>query len=209
MTVAAGTSVHVRGGLTRVKVTLEGSTPLLQNRMSPEQLLNIRNKVKAPKSSSPIPPREEAETKVHRNADGKPIIPVHMLMSCLINAGQHVRLDGKRQISSAKSTVLPGLMGIDTKEIAITPNDFEVDVQQGRNPNGGEAVCIVRPRFDVWGLSLDIWVDLRQISMDKIRELFDIAGSRIGLGDFRPQRKGIYGQFRVVEWKQIKTADTE
>lgn len=33
-----------------------------------------------------------------------------------------------------------------------------------------------------------------------VRELFDIAGSKIGLGDFRPDRRGPFGRFTVTMW---------
>ena len=52
---------------------------------------------------------------------------------------------------------------------------WEVDIQLGRNPNGGEAVCIVRPRFDRWALDVLIGVDQREIAPATIRELFDLA----------------------------------
>jgi len=32
----------------------------------------------------------------------------------------------------------------------------------------------------------------------------DSAGKRVGLGDFRPARKGPFGKFRVDEWKVIE-----
>lgn len=58
----------------------------------------------------------------------------------------------------------------------------------------------MRPRFDRWSLSLHIVVDTAQIDESRIREVFDMAGSRVGLGDFRPARKGIFGKFHVVSW---------
>lgn len=199
-----GTKVDVDGGLVRVQVKLVGVTPLLMNAMSEAKLLVIREKTKKPKNASKAKPRDEANGLVHRLADGRPCIPVTALMSCLIGAGQFIRLDGKRQVSTAKSTVLPGLMRIFSTELPITPGTWEVDIQQGRNPNGGEAVCIIRPRFDIWAFDVDIEVDQREIAIATIRQLFDIAGARLGLLDFRPQRKGIFGQFRVEHWKEIK-----
>lgn len=196
-----GPEVKRDGGLVRIGVTLEGVTPLLMNAMSTEQLLNIRNKVKAPKNAARPSPRDEAESKVHRMPDGDPHIPVAMLMSCLIGAGQFVRLDGKKQISTAKSTVLPGLLTIEDRWLPLSPKTWEVDIAQGRNPNGGEAVCIIRPRFDSWAFALTLSVDQTQIGLNVIRELVDIAGNRVGLGDFRPKCKGTFGRFCVTRWE--------
>ena len=74
-------------------------------------------------------------------------------------------------------------------------------MRQGRNPNGGEAVCIIRPRFDAWALELSLLAALDSIPESTMRQLVDIAGSRIGLCDFRPQRRGIFGTFRVDSWR--------
>lgn len=35
----------------------------------------------------------------------------------------------------------------------------------------------------------------------QLREIFDIAGRRIGVGSFRPARKGPFGKFKVDLWQ--------
>ena len=35
-----------------------------------------------------------------------------------------------------------------------------------------------------------------------MREILDAAGKRIGLGDFRPARKGPFGKFTVTHWTE-------
>ena len=192
----------------RVEIQCQGVTPLLMNRLTMEGLENIRNKVKAPKGAGKPIPRDEAAPKVHQTEDGKPIIPTEALFACLVAAGQFARLDGKRQISTAKSTLLPAFLTMEDPYILLhgeKPGDkpkWEVDMRQGKNPNGGEAVAIVRPRFDKWGFKCSVIVDTHEIQMQTIRSLFDMAGRRCGLFDFRPLRKGIYGQFVITSWKE-------
>lgn len=201
-----GAEVQRHAGLVIVHARVEGMTPLLMNAMSRETLLNMRDKKKPAKNAAKPTPREEADGKLHRMADGRPHIPVGMLYSCLIGAGQFVRLDGKRQISTAKSSVLPGMLSIESAFLPLVnaaglEAAWEVDIAQGRNPNGGEAVCIVRPRFDVWGFRVILGVDQQQMPVSMARELMDIAGSRVGLGDFRPRCKGVFGRFHVTGWE--------
>jgi hypothetical protein len=197
-----------------VEVECRGLTPLLMNKMSENTLEGLRTKVKKPKTAaqgSTRTPREEAETKVYLSDDG-PYIPGEMLMACFIAAGQHVRLDGKRQISNAKSTVLPGFLTLLTAgPLLKTPDTdkaaaWEADVRLGRNPNGGEAVALCRPRFDEWGFTFRIEIEESEIGENTIRELVDKAGRRCGLGDFRPQRKGIFGQFTVERWDREESS---
>lgn len=193
-----------------VEVECRGTSPLLMNKMDESTLEGLRTKRKSPKAANvggTATPREDAERKVYLSEDG-PYIPGQNLMACFIAAGQYMRLDGKRQISNAKSTVLPGLMTLLTSAPLLKVPDtdkaatWEADVMQGRNPNGGEAVAICRPRFDEWSVTFSIDIDEHEIGENTIRELIDKAGRRVGLGDFRPQRKGIFGQFRVECWER-------
>lgn len=195
--------------LVTLEVTCIGVTPLLMNRMTPETLEQIRTKAKRSKNASrPASPRDEAAPKVYLTGDGKPYVPTENLLACLIAAGQFVRLDGKRQVSTAKSTALPAFLTLDDPFLPLfvvktgKPPTWEVDMRPGRNPNGGEAVCLVRPRFDQWGFRVSAQVDLNEIGMQSVRELFEIAGKRIGLGDFRPQRKGMFGRFAITKWSE-------
>jgi hypothetical protein len=200
-----------------VHVTCRGLTPLLMNRMSESTLESLRTKVKAAKTKqigNSRTPREEAESKVYTHG-GAPMIPGENLMSCLIAAGVYCRLDGKRQVSTGKSTVLPGLMQLQDFALPLLLPDskkaakWEADVRKGTNPNGGEAVAICRPRFDAWSFSTRITIDDATIGENTIRELWDIAGKRIGIGDFRPARKGVFGQFIVEGWERQEAVAAE
>jgi len=193
-------------------VKLRGITPLLQNRMSESVLEGLRTKTKPPKTASigtTRTPREDAEPKVHVDAKGNPGVPALVMMSTLIAAGRFCRLDGKKQISTADSTVLPGFLSLEGSFFKLLnsegkPATWEADVKQGRNPNGGEAVAICRPRFDEWNFSLRIAIADEEVGENIIRQLFDFAGRRVGIGDFRPARKGIFGQFVVDEWSAVE-----
>lgn len=185
-----------------IEVQVQGITPLLMNRMTEEQLLQIRSGVKKPKSKrTEESPREEAERKVYALPTGEPYFPTENLMAALIAAGQYVRLDGKRQASTTKSSLVPGFLALQEPYLLLRPGEWEPDLRAGRNPNGGEAVCLVRPRFDRWGFEVTTLLDNAIVGEVTCRELFEIALSRVGIGDFRPQRKGIFGRGAIVKWK--------
>lgn len=197
-------------GIVSVEVYCVGRSPLLVNRMTETQLEGLR-KVggkKAKTAPRPERTRDEAEPKLYVTKDGDPYLPTENIFSCLVHAGQMVRLDGKRQMSTSKSTMLPAFLTmLDPFVPLLDPESprrapaWEVDMRQGRNPNGGEAVCIVRPRFDRWAFKLNVEIDTTEIAEAVIRELFEKAGSRIGLGDFRPARKGPFGRWGIDSWK--------
>lgn len=188
------------------------------NSMTPEELEGLDDKSKKrPKAAKKLPAGERAAAKVY-TVDGVPVMPIENLMACLIEAGKYVRLDGKRQVSTGKSTMLPGLLTIEDPVLPlISPSgesiekwgiaNWRYDIRQGRNPNGGEAVAIVRPMFERWAFRAMIDIDTDAMSEDAYRQLIDIGGKRIGVCDYRPQRKGTFGQFRVDRWTPVqKTA---
>jgi hypothetical protein len=202
-------AVNKNGGLQRVECRLTGTSPVLFNAMARDILLGLITKEKAAKTAERPDVREIAASKLHLLPDGRPCTPPRMLYACLIAAGQFVRLDGKRQVSSATSTTLPGLLTLNAFEIPLLqPGSeesavWEVDVQQGRNPNGGEAVGIVRPCFYKWELNVEFAIDRKVFPVEAARGLVELAGRRCGIGDFRPNRKGVFGQFCITRWELI------
>lgn len=199
-------------GLLRVRARLVGISPMLMNSMGQDVLLAMRDKSnkKSKAATTVLTPAEEAAKKLYLDTDGNPHVPVENLFSTLKGAGRQIRLDGKKQISTAKSTILPSLMTIDSTALPIMlskeptkRSTWQTDIKKGVNPNGGEAVVIVRPRFDDWALSVDFTVFVNEVTESIIRKLFDVAGSSVGLCDFRPARGGTYGRFRVDEWKVL------
>ena len=73
-------------------------------------------------------------------------------------------------------------------------------MRRGVNPNGGEMVCIVRPRFDAWAFAARLMHNEAEVSESIVRKLVDLAGASVGLYDNRPARGGTNGQFEVVQW---------
>ena len=172
--------------------------------MSEDVLLNLWRKDRKATGARgrPETPRDEALTKVYAKdaAGAQAYIPATCFMSALIGAGVFMKLDGKRQISTAKASILGGMLQIEQYQLDLDTPGWEVDIQQGRNPNGAEAVCIIRPRFDKWAFDASCVVDLDLLPADRYRELFDIAGTRVGLLDFRPAKKGTFGRFKFTQW---------
>ena len=139
-------------------------------------------------------------------------------MGTLINAGVFIRLDQKRQLSTRDTSLLPGLLTLegDNYPLLLPGADDEAtwgfapwrySVDQGRNPNGGEAVCLVRPMFELWAVHFTALLDTDELPEDTFLRLFELAGRRVGFCDFRPQRKGTFGMWSVVRWERRAEAN--
>jgi hypothetical protein len=57
-----------------------------------------------------------------------------------------------------------------------------------------------RPRLDEWAVTFNAEVDDEMFNDKTIRLLVDDAGKKVGLGDYRPSRKGPFGRFVVQNW---------
>ena len=56
-----------------------------------------------------------------------------------------------------------------------------------------------RPRFNEWSCKVTIQYDPKKISEEDLLYSFDCAGRYVGIGDFRPNKKGNFGRFEVAK----------
>jgi len=146
-------------------------------------------------------PKEQAEDKLYVGEKGKSVIPARNLLSCLINAGIFHKIKNKN-ITTQRSSLIPACVAIENMELPITSKDgWTVDSQAVVNPKTGGRVPCHRPKFNDWKLSVEVVLDETMVSPKLFRDIVDDAGSKVGLGDFRPGRKGPFGRFKVTSWK--------
>ena len=93
-------------------------------------------------------------------------------------------------------------------EMPLVPQDWVPDSRPIVNAAGSRTI-VHRPRFDKWELSFTLEVDQEEFSEDTARALVDSAGRKIGIGVFRPQRKGPFGRFVVAHWREEEKAQQE
>jgi hypothetical protein len=55
-----------------------------------------------------------------------------------------------------------------------------------------------RGQFEHWGTILPVTINSRMLSIEQLVNLFDAAGFGIGVGEWRPQRDGQFGRFRIA-----------
>lgn len=191
--------------LTTVNVKLLGLTPLLMNRPDPEVLAG---KVDMKQMS----PEEQAAYAFYGDKDGNPIWPVQNIIACLYGAAKGVKMPGKGRMGLANFVPLIRFL---QEEIPITkgkgklpaePKILSVRVVIG----GGSSVIRHRPMLEDWALSFPIAIAWEYFgtnekkALDIVHELFEVAGIRVGFGDWRPAKKGLYGTFAVAEFKKAK-----
>jgi hypothetical protein len=77
--------------------------------------------------------------------------------------------------------------------------DFEIDIRRAVVQRA--AVPRVRARVPRWSGDVSFEYDPDFIRPDMIEELLNLAGKLVGVGDFRPAKKGEFGRFTAHEVK--------
>lgn len=67
----------------------------------------------------------------------------------------------------------------------------------------GTADIRYRPEFPEWATTLFVRFNRNAITMEQLVHLFAMAGFACGVGEWRPQRDGAYGMFRVESIEEI------
>jgi len=187
--------------MAEISVVIEGTTPLLCNKFTDAAQMAASSGTRGTAVGDKGTPKEQAEARLYIGHDDKPMIPQPNLFRCIIDAGKFFK-NGKSKVTTMKSSLIPACVEIPGLEIAIEHAEpWTVDTRAVRIPATGGRILSHRPCFHDWRLSFTLNCDTDIISVRLLRDIIDAAGKRIGLGDFRPDCKGPFGKFVVVEWR--------
>lgn len=184
-----------------INVSIQGVTPLLCNKFADASLIgNGTSTVFRGDKGTPL---EQATGKLYIGHDGKPCIPQPNLLRCIIDAGTFFKA-GKSKVTTMKTSMIPACVGIHGIELPLIHKDpWNVDSRGVVIPSTGGRIACHRPSFNDWQINFTLEIDSDMIPVKLVREIVDAAGKRIGLGDFRPARKGPFGKFVVAAWKDM------
>ena len=184
-----------------LQITIQGTTPLLLHRFTDEAQMIATAGSRPSIANDAKSPQEQAEESLYLDENGVSGIPGPNVMRCLIDAGKYLKV-GRTKATTQKSSLIPAAISIEELFLPISStSDWKVDTRPVRIPTTGGRISRHRPCYDDWGLSFHLQLDESVLTAKMLREILDLAGSRIGLGDFRPDCKGPFGKFKVTEWR--------
>lgn len=175
-----------------IKIEIEGTSPLLMNRYNVEDELERQ---KGKRITKTYDPKVESKKSAYWSKDGKTlVIPCMCLYASLLNASSFHKINRR----SAKS-ILAGSLRITPDEISLGTNKYEIDtrpvvIQRAR-------VLKSRAILNKWKAEFNIVYNDKLISDPTIiKTVLEEAGMRIGIMDFRPNKGGFYGCFKVKKF---------
>jgi hypothetical protein len=152
-----------------------------------------------------LSPREEAAGRAYADDKGQLYLPGANLFAALIAAGVFHKI-GRRQVTTRDTSLIPAGVTIEELVCPLGTDHFEVDSRSVVNQTTRGRIMCHRPRLDKWRVSFTLDVDTTVFDPRLVRAVLDDAGKKIGVGNFRPARKGPFGKFVVVAWDEAAEA---
>ena len=173
----------------RSEVEIKGISPLLMHRFPLEPVQAIEKKTK----------EEQAKLAAYIDEETDELyIPGVAIQRCLIAAAAYSKGKGRASLQKPVAAcvfVSPDQCGLGTKAYKIDARPVVIAATKGR-------IVRYRPRLDQWGVSFSLDYDPDMLTEAQLRTVVDDAGAKVGLLDFRPERKGPFGRFMVTVWKK-------
>jgi len=182
----------------KFEFVIQGISPLLTN--NPQAMRNNGNGGPGP-INRVYDDLEEAEVRAYRTANGECAVPSIMIRNTIMNSAAFLRIKRiplKQYIAHIQ--IEPGEFLVLLDPQTRTPlTTFEVNVQ--RCVVQKAAIMRARPLFRNWAVEFAILADTELLpdAHTILAAQLAEAGSRIGIGDYRPQKGGPFGRFTVVE----------
>lgn len=190
-----------------VHCLIEGTAPLLQNRFG-ERAEVEGNRATRNATLKARTPRDQASDVEYRAKDSTIWHPGAGIARLLREAGSQHKQKATRK--SVKFLVPAAVIVLDECISVLDKNDkklttYEVDSRGAVIPATKGRVMRHRPRHDEWRMAFKLRVNENVLGEEMIHELLQQGGEQIGLGDFRPEKGGPFGTFRVLKWEVQKS----
>lgn len=171
----------------QIKVAIKGLSPLLMHRFPLDPPEAIEKKT----------PAEQAEISAYRVPGGRGLyIPGENIQRGLVAAAVYSKGKGRASLQKSASAALfvsPPYVLLGTDTYTLDSRPVVVPATKGR-------VVRHRPRLDEWSCPFVLEYDDTLLSEPQVRAIVDNLGSRVGLLDYRPEKKGPFGRFMVTNW---------
>lgn len=187
-----------------IQVEIRGTSPLLIHRFSED---SEQSKSTRRIQVSDRDPRTEATKAAYIAQDGTFYFSAFSIPNSMGNAGSNHKMRGSRK---TLRFIVPSAVRVTSEAITILngngpAKDFEVDARPVTIPATKGRIMRYRPRFDQWGAKFSLMLDDNSLSIEDAHRLLDEAGQFIGIGDFRPEKRGPFGCFRVTKFEELKS----
>lgn len=192
----------------KVKVVIRGLSPLLQN--NPIQM-GAKDTGSASMKRIKYDPEVEAESTTYRDVNGALYVPSAAIFGCMLNAATALKLPRSRKsLSTELKGAILGIVDVTGTPRQITVRDLkgnpqtEIDIFSSRCVIQKAGVIKHRAMINEWQLEFIVKYANDYIQQPQpIIEALERGGIMVGIGDYRPDKKGEFGRFEVVDSEEV------
>lgn len=171
-----------------IRLRLVGTSPLIVHKWSEKakkQMLDKQMK-RASQGKAAKDPDQDYRESLYIRDDGTYGFPAVAFKAAAVRAGTYCEM---------KMVFLRGAFHVegDLVHVEGEPQRREDMVRVGM----GTADIRYRPEFPKWATELEVSYNSRALAAEQIVNLFEIAGFAVGVGEWRPEKDGQFGRFRV------------
>jgi len=177
----------------KISITIEGTTPILFNRFRDTQIEGKSKKRTGAMAEFDI------EDKLYQDEKGKTQLPAVYLKNCIVEASKQFKIVGKGK--STYSKLIASTIEINPFYIELKADKYEVFRISAVNPMTKGRMMIERPMYKKWNASFEIILNDEAVPTSVINEILEHAGKYVGVGDWRPEKKGMFGKFIITSFK--------
>jgi hypothetical protein len=176
-------------------VTIEGTSPILLHSPS-----GMQGRAKAGKKVIPTPEEEAAKARYLIPGTQMLAFPTYNFTQSILIAGRSVKV-GKKYIGA----YLAGCVTPAEEFASFETEKYEIDIRRAVIQRQG--VMRARPRLNNWALTFKLNLDVENFldgfTAEDLQPIIEEAGSRVGIGDFRPAKGGPFGRFKLISFNLI------
>ena len=177
----------------KIKVVITGTTPLLINRFRDTQIEGKSKKRTGAMSESDI------EEKLYI-VDKTICIPSVYIKNCIVEASKQFKIIGKGKATYTK--IVASTTDINPFMIELKSGKYEIFRISAVNPMTKGRMMTQRPKFNKWSMEFEIHLNDPAVDISVINEILEHSGKYVGIGDWRPEKKGMFGKFMITLFKK-------
>lgn len=191
-----------------VDAEIKGISGILMHRFSVEEQTKVSEGGAVGVRPEPTTQAEQAAYRLPpagKFKKGELYIPSENLRRAMVNGAAYEKGRGRstlQKFAAAAIFIHPDVLTLGVEEYVIDSRAVVVPATKGR-------VVRHRPRLDEWKLKFTLEYDDTLLTERQLRATLDHTGSKVGLCDFRPEKKGPYGRFMTTLWSPIETREKE
>ncbi|MCA1572386.1 MAG: hypothetical protein LC798_19200 [Chloroflexi bacterium] len=183
-------------------VPILGTTPLITRRFSEkakQQMLDNMQGRKTPKE--PKNPQALYEAAFYRFKDGGYGFPVIAFKAATIGGARFYH--GVTMTSLRQAMFFRGEPGIDGQSLARIEGEPHMREDVVRVGRGAADLCY-RPEFSEWSTTLEVVYVTSMLTRSSVLSLIEAGGMGVGVGEWRPERDGDFGTFRIDPTREVQ-----